>query len=207
MYTTDIKIVFADALIQLLTTKPMQSISVRQIAEQCDLSSRSFYNYFEDKFDLMNFIYYHINESSWFQDGKPGSLIVGYSNWVVNSSKYVDVWRNMYKYVGQNDLREFVLKKTRSDLIRLFVWNGYRPLLDKSPSQAIIYLMTYGLSSLLEHSLNNPDIQGPDVQTLISCIPEPQRIALISDPGKSPAAADIRIYDPAKPIWPPKLYI
>lgn len=71
MYIVDTKTIFGNALLELLAGTAINYISVRQITEICGLSSRSFYNYFADKFDLMNYVYYCANESCWFENGKP----------------------------------------------------------------------------------------------------------------------------------------
>ena len=48
----------AAALKELMETKPFSKISVSDICQACDMSRKSFYYHFQDKFDLVNWIYY-----------------------------------------------------------------------------------------------------------------------------------------------------
>ena len=47
----------ADALKELMDTKPFHKISVSDICERCQMNRKSFYYHFKDKYDLMNWIY------------------------------------------------------------------------------------------------------------------------------------------------------
>ena len=51
------KQILVDSVLDLLSKKPIQKISVQEIAAHCHVSTRSFYNYFLDKQDIVNWIY------------------------------------------------------------------------------------------------------------------------------------------------------
>lgn len=48
----------AAALKELMEAKPFSKISVSDICEACDMNRKSFYYHFQDKYDLVNWIYY-----------------------------------------------------------------------------------------------------------------------------------------------------
>ena len=48
----------ATALKELMETKSFSKISVSDICEACDMNRKSFYYHFQDKYDLVNWIYY-----------------------------------------------------------------------------------------------------------------------------------------------------
>lgn len=48
----------ADAMKELMTEKPMSKIIIRDITESCNMSRKSFYYHFKDKYDLVNWIFY-----------------------------------------------------------------------------------------------------------------------------------------------------
>ena len=52
------KFILAQALKTLMSAKPFSKISVGDICEQCSVSRKSFYYHFQDKYDLMNWIFY-----------------------------------------------------------------------------------------------------------------------------------------------------
>ncbi len=53
------KELFAESLMELLVVQPLTKITVGAISKNCGMSSRTFYNNFLDKYDLINWIYVH----------------------------------------------------------------------------------------------------------------------------------------------------
>ena len=53
----DMKKVFATALNELLETKALNKITVTDIAKNCNVSRQTFYNYFNDIYDLIEWYY------------------------------------------------------------------------------------------------------------------------------------------------------
>lgn len=53
----DIKKIFADAFLELLSEKPLSKIKIRDLLEKSGASKQSFYNHFLDKNDLICYIY------------------------------------------------------------------------------------------------------------------------------------------------------
>jgi probable dihydroxyacetone kinase regulator len=49
----------AEAIKELMTDKPFSKISVGDICKKCDMNRNSFYYHFKDKYDLVNWIFYH----------------------------------------------------------------------------------------------------------------------------------------------------
>lgn len=48
---------FEESLNELIEQKPFERITVREIAENCGMTTRTFYNYFQDKYDLILWTY------------------------------------------------------------------------------------------------------------------------------------------------------
>lgn len=48
----------ATAMKKLMSERPFAKISVSDICEECEMSRKSFYYHFRDKFDLVNWIFY-----------------------------------------------------------------------------------------------------------------------------------------------------
>ena len=51
------KTALAQALKELMSEKPFSKISVSEIAEKCRINRKSFYYHFNDKYDLINWIF------------------------------------------------------------------------------------------------------------------------------------------------------
>lgn len=46
---------FSETLMELLETKPFEKITVNEICEACNYPRATFYNYFDDSYDLLNY--------------------------------------------------------------------------------------------------------------------------------------------------------
>lgn len=52
------KLALADSMKRLMKEIPMSKITISEITESCNLSRKSFYYHFKDKYDLVNWIFY-----------------------------------------------------------------------------------------------------------------------------------------------------
>ena len=48
---------FAESLKELAAAKPVDRITIKEIAKNCGFTSKTFYNHFQDKYDLIEWIY------------------------------------------------------------------------------------------------------------------------------------------------------
>lgn len=64
------KELLAESLLELVKEEPLEKITIGAIASNCGLSTRTFYNNFLDKYDLINWIYIHRVEAAY---GRLGS--------------------------------------------------------------------------------------------------------------------------------------
>ena len=105
------KIQLASALKDLTNTMPFRKISVSHIADHADMSRKSFYYHFKDKYDLVSFIF-----DSEFAEYR---LRNEQGSWLAQMCHYLYEQREFYRvvlrYEGQNcfeeHLRSFVKAK------------------------------------------------------------------------------------------------
>lgn len=57
MIKPDTKQIFADALVELCKTKPLEKITVQNIVDYCEAGRQTFYNHFKDKEDLVAYVF------------------------------------------------------------------------------------------------------------------------------------------------------
>lgn len=98
----------AESAIDLLSHGDVESISVSDIARNCGVSTRTFYNHFRDKHDL--FLYIYTRELERFYQAnqdhltfRPFMFRTGQILW-----DYKDFFQNFQKYTGQNNFRDSV---------------------------------------------------------------------------------------------------
>ncbi len=87
------KELLADSLKELSTQKPVDKITVKEIAQNCGFTSKTFYNHFQDKYDLIAWIYSTSTEKIMDKIGKDGY-------------EWRDTLRDGFKYFLDN--REFL---------------------------------------------------------------------------------------------------
>lgn len=91
----------AVALKGLIESRPFSKISIGDICEQCEISRKSFYYHFKDKYDLVNWIFY--SEFAIIAERKEYTL--GW-NFLEDLCKYFynnhDFYRKTFHVTGQN---------------------------------------------------------------------------------------------------------
>ncbi len=100
----------AKTALEMLSNDSVNNISVRKIAEKCGVSTRTFYNYFHDKYDL--FLYVYTNKLEEFFNSNKDSLsftpFIKYTGDVL--IKFQTYFINYQKYYGQNQFHEDVFQ-------------------------------------------------------------------------------------------------
>lgn len=72
---------FSQTMFRLLAKKPFEAINVNEICQFCNFPRATFYNYFDDKYDLLNYCWFvlaeqvHIDEAQKF---KPNEVVFTY---------------------------------------------------------------------------------------------------------------------------------
>ena len=110
------KLQLAAALKDLTNTIPFRKISVSHIAEHADMSRKSFYYHFKDKYDLVSFIF--DSEFSEYRE------LHNNGSWLAQLCRYLYEQREFYRivlrYEGQNcfedHLRSFIRDQARAEM-------------------------------------------------------------------------------------------
>ena len=104
-----VKNAVAEGTKDLMRSKTIDQISVHEICEKTGLNRRNFYRYFRDKYEVLEWIYYHdylLNTEhfeGWsFWDYMPHIAQVLYSDQAF--------YRNAFLYTGQNSFRACVIR-------------------------------------------------------------------------------------------------
>lgn len=97
-----------DSFLKLCADIPLSKITVNKIVEECGVSKPTFYKYFKDKYELMNYIYqkeanYVFTEFSLKECDIKKAMIVLSKHCMANKNYYTSIT----KYDGQNSFRDF----------------------------------------------------------------------------------------------------
>ncbi len=162
------------SLKELLYKRSINDISVADIADNAGLSSRTFYNHFRDKYELLSFFYNDSVEKLWFKGGKRNSLkefFLNVENYLCEGDNYRG-YVNALTYYGQNDLRTEVENRGVKDLIRLLEWTGY-PDPISSELCATMHFFMCGISRLIDlYALNHSALNSEWLFSFwLNCLP------------------------------------
>lgn len=104
------KLAIADAMKRLMRTTPIEKITTDRILQNAGVSRRSFYRYFKDKFDLLEWIYNY--DFCRFVDVRPEKSIWEYYPEILRSLRAdPEFFGNAFSYTGQNSFRAFCFEK------------------------------------------------------------------------------------------------
>ena len=104
------KLAIAEAMKALMRTMPIEKITTKEILEKAGVSRRSFYRYFKDKYDLVEWIYDY--EFCRFVDVRPEKSIWEYYPDILRSLRAdPEFYSSAFVYAGQNSFRSFCFEK------------------------------------------------------------------------------------------------
>jgi len=97
-----------ESLKALMKKMPLEKISVSDIVEHAHIGRNTFYYHFQDKFDLVNWIF-QSESSDYFACQTSGD---NWDDWMTSLADYLFENREFYckalAYVGQNSLRDYL---------------------------------------------------------------------------------------------------
>ena len=104
------KLAIADAMKRLMREMPIEKITTNRILENAHVSRRSFYRYFKDKYELLEWIYNY--DFCRFVDVRPEKSIWDYYPDILRSLRAdPEFYGNAFVYAGQNSFRAFCFEK------------------------------------------------------------------------------------------------
>ena len=104
------KVAIAEAMKRLMRATPIEKITTDRILENAGVSRRSFYRYFKDKYDLLEWIYNY--DFCRFVDVRPEKSIWDYYPDILRSLRAdPEFYGNAFVYAGQNSFRAFCFEK------------------------------------------------------------------------------------------------
>ena len=110
----NIKAIIADAFLALCDRKPMSKITIADIQQESGVSRQTFYNHFQDKFDLVQFIYEDRVISLW---KSPLDSNLNYYEATLScfqsDAKYHKFIKQACKFGGTTDFQDFMYEHSR----------------------------------------------------------------------------------------------
>lgn len=114
-----VKDAIAESFKELMRRMPFEKISIVDICEQSGISRRSFYRYFSDKYELLQWIYEHeyLRGSVYNDDWVIWDDLPSICEYFYSDRKF---YLNAFKVAGQNSFREYCHKLLKPLIYRDF---------------------------------------------------------------------------------------
>ena len=104
------RLAIAEAMKPLLRANPIEKIKIDRILEKAGVSRRSFYRYFKDKYDLLEWIYNY--DFCRFVEVRPEKSIWEYYPDILRSLRSdPEFYSSAFVFAGQNSFRSFCFEK------------------------------------------------------------------------------------------------
>lgn len=96
----------AASMKKLMEEKPFSKISVGDICEDCGMNRKSFYYHFQDKYDLVNWIFYvnFVEKMDWNAFGNDWEMLRALCRYFYGERRF---YQNALAVEGQNSFREY----------------------------------------------------------------------------------------------------
>lgn len=120
----DLKEILAVAFMNLCEKKPIKKIIVKDILEESHLSRKSFYNYFKDKNDLIQYCYNTRIIPQWYAEAVDDENLRRWNiEWLNNMRKHAKFMRSGVESDETNGLKNYMLTKDRDGDTKWFLKN------------------------------------------------------------------------------------
>lgn len=90
---------FADVMKECMRKAPVEKITVKEITETCGTTRQTFYRYFQDKYDLINWYFDKILLESFEHMGEGKTILEG----LTNKLHYIEDEKLFFKAAFKND--------------------------------------------------------------------------------------------------------
>ncbi|MCD8097655.1 MAG: TetR/AcrR family transcriptional regulator [Lachnospiraceae bacterium] len=147
------------SVLDLLNDHSIQDISVKQITANCGITSRTFYNHFKDKYEVVSSIYLN-----YMRPYLSSNLEEWYSHLSSFAIEHTAFLKNTLIYNGQNSIEETILTLEWEKLMR-----HIKPEVLKNPDElvrtkyAIEYMLYGNIGSLLNFTVYKRNSFSPEV--------------------------------------------
>ena len=118
------RITLAESLRTLMVRKLFEKITIRQICDEAGVIRATFYNYFDDKYDCLQWIVYHDITENILKSAAPEQFVEGLKEGFRTIEMQRDFYRIAYNVTGQNSFEDMVRGNLKKVLLEYF--SSYR---------------------------------------------------------------------------------
>lgn len=163
--STITKQALAHGLKELMHTKSFDKITISDITKECGLNRQSFYYHFQDKYELLNWIFYH-EIITVLTDG------LSLETWPENLSKILHImeeskgfYRNALKYSFQEEFEKYLIDISTALFVSVLEHLQGENTVSKEHTLFLAQFFSYGFVGSILTWVNEGMIQSPEEMT------------------------------------------
>lgn len=165
------KELLVESVIELISQYPIEKVSVSDIARNCNISTRTFYNHFKDKYDLVNYAFIYMIEDYYHKniDTIDFHSYLKYTAEVIWNN--LIFFKNVMKYSGQNNFRVSVLSPLRDIYLHL-IHDVYHDEITQTIHDSMTFFL-YGCIGYVDDAFRNNIMPTPEESVVFfeECLP------------------------------------
>ncbi|MBU3101284.1 MULTISPECIES: TetR/AcrR family transcriptional regulator [Clostridium] len=168
-----IKKAIANEFFVLCQTKPIKKITVTEIAKAADISKQTFYHYFKDKDDVLNYLFDLIALDPLFFDITKDNFVTIISNFYYKMFLNKFYYKVASNYETQNSIMKNFIEKTETFYKNYVLQKHGEDYLTKDILNAITFY-SYGIVHLVKQWIDNDMNESTDeiAITCYYCMPQ-----------------------------------
>lgn len=166
------KDILCESLRELAASQPFKAITVKQVCENCNVTTRTFYNYFRDKNDMIDWMYVKMVEDCTRRTGDIVNWPSSMSNLLNCIYNRIDFIKKVNAYQGQNSLFSIMYEHMQQKYIAYARLMEAPAVLDKDVEFAIKFF-NRGCCIQIDSWISNITECTPEVllRRLQLCVP------------------------------------
>ena len=174
-----------ESAMELISYYPLQQVSVQDIAKHCNVSTRTFYNHFKDKHDLVEKSYVYLLENYFSSEYVCHGDKKDLHSWLMHTATQIfhhyDYFAHIAQFSGQNNFRISIYKPFQELFIRFF--EECKGVSLTSDQQNALSFFLYGMIGSVESLLLRHQIYTPDEMVHFFELSIPEILKSFTDPG------------------------
>lgn len=143
------KKILSDSLVTILAKKPVDKITIKDIVSECDLTRQTFYNYFSDIYELVEWTASEVADRVLSNVSDYENWQRGFYNVMIEIKNNQDLVMNTYQSIYRDLLEKYIYRVIYSYIIVVVVRQAIGMSVDQKHKDFIAHFYSLAFISLI----------------------------------------------------------
>ena len=159
---TNMRQIFADTIVDMMHTKSLNAITVTDIVNQCGVSRQSFYYYFDDIYDLIEWIFTQESERALNEFSDIDSWQTGYIRIMRWAQKNKPLVMNTYRSIQREYIEFFMYRVLYQYIIKVVETEAKNLYVTEEQCAAVAKFYTLAINAISLEWIRNNMEESPE---------------------------------------------